>query len=866
MGVSRRGYLGAIFALFLFSGATALIYQVIWLRQLILIFGSTQFATSTILSCFMAGLALGAFVGGRMLAKSSATPLKIYGVLEIGIGLYALIVPFLFRGLTPIYGQLWDAGASENFLLLSLAKFVGIGIVLLPPTVLMGASLPVLSREVADDETRIGGKVGHLYAINTFGAVAGTFIAAFVAIPTLGVQNTIYLAALTNVVIGLVAVLIKGRSRVTDPEAAPAPQPVEGPAATHSHLTRGKVSLALVLFGISGCGALILEVAWTRVLALVLGSSVYAFALMLLAFLVGLAVGGEFFSKVLRDRPKMDPAKLLAVLLASAGILSFGTAFLFQQLPKIFTTVFFNFHPSPNGWLVVQFVFSLLVMFPTTFALGGIFPAMVQIHARRLDQVAGSVGTVYASNTIGTIAGAAAAGFYLIPTFGVMRTVLGVALVELLLGLIVALVIAAGSPRVRTLLAAPMAIAGILMVVTPPNWDTIVMNTGIYMNLFDMPDDTTWEDVISEYENINFLYAAEGVVASVFVAEQPEIDNRYLAVNGKVEASTVSDMETQVMAGHLPLLFHDEPKDVMLIGLASGITLASINSHPVESIRVVEIEREMLPAARLFSKWNNNALDDPRVEVTFNDARNVLEFSSDSYDVIVSQPSNPWMTVAANLFTEEFFELAKRRVRPGGVFCQWVQNYYLPTEDMKSIVAAFRSSFRYVMLFETISGVDNLLIGSDDPLELDWPVLGGRMSELTVAMDLKRINVENPIHVLSLFRMGPEEIDTFVADAARNTDDNARVEYSAPRSLGKDTTGDNVALLRSFRADPLRYVEPKPGSEAEANQFRINLAYTWLQRQEPDLARQEIGKIQASDDTEGIEQLLDLADKIDRQL
>lgn len=856
----RRGYVWAIFALFLFSGATALIYQVIWLRQLILIFGSTQFATSTILSCFMAGLALGAWLAGRWLARVRMTPLRIYGLLEIGIGLYALIVPVLFRALTPLYGAIWDAGASDNFLLLSLAKFVGIGAVLLTPTVLMGASLPVLAREVADDEKRIGGKVGHLYAINTFGAVLGTFLAAFVMIPGIGVQWTIWVAALANITIGVVAYVLRGTMPSGSTAAA-----AEAPPSRRFEFGPLQVRLALIFFGISGFGALVLEVAWTHVLALVLGSSVYAFALMLLAFLTGLALGGAFFSGVLRKHVGLDPAKLLGILLAAAGVLSYGTAYLFAQLPRIFTEIFFRLDPDPNGWFFVQFAFGVLVMFPTTFALGGIFPAVVQIHARRLDDVADSVGTVYASNTLGTIVGAAAAGFFLIPQLGVMRTVMAIALIELVLGLLTILFVTSRERSSgRLVWAVPIVLAGLAMVIFQPAWNVIVMNTGIYMNLFGMPEDTTWDDVIAEYENIEFLYAAEGVVASVFVAEQPELNNRYMAVNGKVEASTVSDMETQVMAAHLPLLFHEQPRDVMLIGLASGITLASIASHPVDSIRVVEIEREMIPAAELFSEWNNNVLEDERVEISINDARNELEFSSREYDVIVSQPSNPWMTVAANLFTEEFFALAKKRVREDGVFCQWVQNYYLPGDDMRSIVKAFRSSWDHVMLFETINGVDNLLVGSDRPLELDLAKLGEGMSDLKVSMDLSRVGIKHPIHVLNLFRLGPAEIDRFVEGAPRNTDDNARVEYSAPKSLGSDTTYDNIELMRSYRADVVDYLQPPLRTETEVDHLRFRLATTWASRREIDLASEELEKIRTEELADRAAQVISLAREMDR--
>ncbi len=250
----------SILLLFLLSGATSLVYEVVWLRKLILIFGSTQFATSTILSTFMAGLALGAFVAGRRITRSQIAPLKIYGLLELGIGVYALFVPFLFRALSPVYQTLWDAGMSESFVALSVAKFVGIAAVLLPPTVMMGATLPILSRQIADDPKRIGGKVGTLYAINTFGAVAGTFLAGFVLVPHLGVRQTLWVTAAINGLLGLTAMWLAGRlprpetaAAESSRDAAQAPVP-DSPALG---APRRRMPLVLLVFGLSGFGALV---------------------------------------------------------------------------------------------------------------------------------------------------------------------------------------------------------------------------------------------------------------------------------------------------------------------------------------------------------------------------------------------------------------------------------------------------------------------------------------------------------------------------------------------------------------------------------------------------------------------------------
>lgn len=832
MNADRRAPFALLFLLFLLSGATSLVYEVIWLRKLILIFGSTQFATSTVLSTFMGGLALGAFAAGRWFGRSRMRPLRLYGLLEIGIGLYALAVPFLFDSLTPIYRAVWQAGASHDFLLLSLAKFAGIAVVLLPPTVLMGASLPVLARQVADDPRRIGGKVGSLYAVNTFGAVLGVFLSGFVSIPSIGVERTVWLTASVNGLLGVSAILLAGRFPSVSSILAAAPA-AETPSATPA-----RVRLALVAFALSGFGALVLEVAWTRVLALVIGSSIYAFSLMLLAFLIGLALGSAWFSGYLRRRPATDAGILLAALLAVAGVLAYATAFVFQVLPQIYAEIFFAFDPGPNAWFLIQLILGLMVMFPATFALGGIFPTVVQIHARNLEQVASSVGTVYAANTLGTIVGAAAAGFLLIPHLGVLPTVVSVATLEILLGLVAALFVVRRPSRRQRGLAAAMALAVVLVLLVRPGWDVNLMNSGVYMNLFDLDAEEGWEKFRELFTGKNnvVLYAEEGYTASVYVAHQPEFNNRYLSVNGKIEASTSADLDTQLLCAHLPLLLHDAPRDVMVIGLASGITVGAAASHPVEALRVVEVEKAMVPAARMFAEHNNRALDDPRVTLSINDARNELEFSPETYDVIISEPSNPWMTVASNLFTEDFFRMARTRVRPGGIFSQWVQNYYLPAEDLRSIVAAFRSAFRYVMLFEASGGVDILLMGSQEPLGLDLDVLQERMDELQVRMDLGRIYVRHPLDIVSRFRLGPGEVDSLVEGAPRNTDDNARVEFSAPKTLGAYTLSANRSLIRGYLADPLDYLEPPVTDPVERDGIRLLLAERWLAVEEYDLA------------------------------
>ena len=840
----RTALRASTYALFFLSGATSLVYEVIWLRQLVLIFGSTLFATSAILSTFMAGLALGAMAGGR-LAPGPRGALRVYGVLEVAIGLYALAVPALLQSLAPVHQRLWELGASSSFVALSAAKFVGIAVVLLPPTVLMGATLPVIARLVARSEERIGGDVGRLYAVNTTGAVLGAALAGFTLIPLLGMRGSLVTTAATSVLVGVLAWVVDLRGHAPGGDRRPeAPPEVDADSAPPGEARPAGWRLAgLAIIALSGFTAMVLEVAWTRVLALVVGSSVYSFTIMLVTFLLGLAAGAAFVAWRLRSGA--HPGRMLAILLGAAGVLAWASALAFPLLPRAMAEAHFRFDLSPTAWLAVQFGLAFVVMAPATFAFGGIFPAVLQLHARDLRGVSRSVGTVYASNTAGTIAGAVLAGFVLIPAWGVRDTVLVVAAAEVALGLVAVLALVSAGRRARLLLATALGGALLLVVGVRPEWNVLLMNSGVYFNVLDFESDAGWNAFFAHSVTDNrLLYAREGLTSSVVVGEQRS-GNRFLAVNGKVDASTDEDLETQVMSGHLPLLLHPDPRDVLVIGLASGISAGAVASHPVSSVRVLEIEEAIVGAARFFEDINGGVLDDPRVSVSINDARNELEFSPRTYDVITSEPSNPWMTVASNLFTEDFFRIARRRLRPGGIFCQWLQTYCLPPQDLRSVVAAYRAVFPHVSIFRTFDGVDLLMLGSDRPLALDLAGIDARMSELRVRMSLARVGVRSAVDVLPLLVVGDREIDGLVAGVRPNTDDNARVEFSAPRALylGGDTVTINNAMLDRCGSDPLMYVESSPPGIDTQDRLRLALAAAWLEREEPARARSLLDRL-----------------------
>jgi spermidine synthase len=823
-----RGAGPLAFGLFFASGIAGLVYQVIWLRQLTLIFGATAYASSAVLSTFMGGLALGSYWAGRHADRWTTSPLRAYGALELGVTGYAAAIPWLLKLSTPLLHLVWNLGGDRHFAALGLVKFVAIAILILPATTLMGATLPVLSRLAADRPGRVGASVGTLYAVNTLGAVVGTITAAFIALPALGMRRTLLANLALNGLVALIA-WTAGRGSVGIDPRPPSADGSDGPPTV--------VSNTLVwAFAASGFGAMVLEVAWTRGMALVLGSSVYAYASMLTAFLLGLASGAGAASRYLKRERRVEP-RVAWIALAVAGVLSFAAAYAIQALPRVFAEVYFRLSPSPEGWWVVQVGIALFVMFPTTFALGWVFPLVLDAAGGGRRTIAASVGRIYAANTVGTIVGAVCGGFVLIPVLGVGATLVGVAAGQLVLAALVMVPWEARTLWTRGLAVACVALS-LLVVAVRPAWDVLMMNSGVYMNIQNVERSEGWAAFRKQVvTNNDLVYAKDGLTASVLVARQPASDNTYLAVNGKTDASSRVDLETQIVIGHFPLLFHPDARDVLIIGLASGITIGSAATHPLEHIRVVEVEAAMVGAARAFAPFNHDILNDPRVTLSINDARNELQFNPADYDVIISEPSNPWMTVASNLFTYEFFRIGRSRLRPGGVFGQWIQTYSLAPDDLKSILAGFSRVFPHVLVFEAANGVDLLALGSDRP----WPWTSrarARSSGIWVRADLARAGVLSALDVAARLQTGGEAVSSIVRGATVNTDDNGQVEFRAPKALYLDTQDANMALLRGVQEDPMAVVSSVVRSPDPPDVLRLEMVRRWLRRDQRSRASQ----------------------------
>jgi spermidine synthase len=898
----RSDFAWVILACFLLSGTSGLVYQVIWVRQLELVFGTTAFAASTVLTAFMTGLALGSYYFGRR-ADNASQPLRLYGLLEIGIGLYGLAIPHIFTLLPKLYEPIW-LQLRLSFVLMTVIRFAIAMLVLIVPTVLMGATLPVLASYYAAGGRSVGLRVGQLYSINTFGAVIGAVVGGFVLIPTLGMRATSYTAASINLILGIAALgiarLVRTQSAAaaaytaaglghtqsddefiqTNREILPSTARAKGSRAipvagrkSRFGILAGLLSrrrfvsagedvlsdrrtalIVLAAFSLSGFVALSYEVIWSRVLALIIGSSVYAFSIMLSTFLVGLAVGSTVGARLV-DRLRR-PVAVFAILELAVGLTSLGGAYLFDQLPFVFVSLYRLLAGSNIAILLLaRFAVASLVMIAPTILLGALFPLVVRIvyggaasAQPRKTGTGRTVGDVYAINTLGAIGGAFASGFILIPSLGMLGSlrlsVAGNFFLALVLFLVSRRTLSRSATPARSVSGRNPAarssarrlggagywvgiFASVLLIlftaaVAPP-WDVAVMSSGVYRYAPQVARASHQEffDYFSERGQGETAFYKEGVSATVVV--QRKGNDRVLKVNGKPDASTAGDLPTQVLIGSMPLLLRQNTDDCLVIGLGSGVTLGSVEQFALKHVTCVELEPAVIEASHYFDDVNHRPLEDPRLRLIANDGRHFIDTTDQKFDVIVSEPSNPWLTGAASLFTLEYFKRGASRLKDNGLFSQFVQIYEMAPQDVASLIATFRQAFPNAYLFRGAEG-DLMLLGSTQELNMDLAAIRSHLAEPKVAADLERIRTTRAADVVSRFYMGPLELGTLSSGAELNTDDNALIEFRAPRRVGidEDTVSRNVKELLARTASPLPYISGDYTEDPPTDRFKLS--------------------------------------------
>lgn len=787
---TRIGLSGVVALAFFLSGATGLMYEVVWVRLLGLIFGHTVHAITTVLVAFMGGLALGSYLCGRRVDRLNDL-LKVYALLEIGIGAYGLFTPWLLEAAQRAY-LVYAHTFEPSFGALTSLQFVLSTAVLLVPTSLMGATFPVLSRFVVQDGGTVGGRVGALYAWNTFGAVAGTYLVGFHLLPALGMRMTLISTALLNFAVAG-GVLLAAR-RWGHPILVRGPEP-QRVMAVERAVRPTSARVLLLGAALSGAVAMIYELAWTRALTLVIGSTTYAFSAMLLSFLIGIAAGSAWVAR--RASRAAATAGLFASLQFAAALLSLVVLAVFDRLPDVFL-LGFSLSRAPDFIVALQIVLSIAVMILPTFCLGAALPCAIHLLSD-IASVGLSVGRVYAYNTTGAIVGSFAAGFLLIPLLGVQTTLRAAIVMNLLIGLIIVLTLRL---RLRWLTWGTIAGGGVAVLLLP-SWNLAVMSSGVstYAEYYT-GGGGPWRERIED----EVIFYRDGIGATVSVHQGN--GERSLRVNGKADASTVTDMAMQLMVGHLPALLHPDPGSALVIGLGSGVTVGALTQYEIGRIDVVEIEPAVVQAVSYFAPENRNALADSRVRTIVADGRNVLATTSAQYDLIVSEPSNPWIGGIATLFTVEFFEKARAHLTADGVMAQWVHGYTMAPEDLQMIAATFRAVFPHVSLWSPMAG-DFILIGTLHPQGVNLERVRDLYTRHAgVRQDFEVSGLSSPEAISKLFVLDDDDLANLAAGALLNTDDKLPLEFSAPRNLYRDTAALNDSLLQRFKRSQSPLLSP----------------------------------------------------------
>ncbi len=753
----------AIGVCFFLSGAGSLVLEVAWTRLLRLVFGTSTLAISTILVAYMTGLGIGGFLGGR-LATSVRDGVRAYGWIELAVGAYALAVPALF-GFFPLLARAWLV--ELPFWPAALLRFAVSLALLLAPTIGMGMTLPFLTRALVRDEAAAGRGIALLYGVNTLGAVTGVFLATFALLPWLGVRGSSWFGAGLYLAVGAAALWL-ARSAPAAVERASSDSPAR---AASGGLARWNP--ALLAYGTVGFSSLVYEVTWTRALSMVIGSSIYAFACMLAAFLLGIGAG-SLAARPFADRVRR-PLPTYAGGIALLGVLSLAGLALLPALPSAFMALVRRFGGSPLLLSLSQICVSIAVMFPPALVLGALFPLLARAQSESRG-AAPAVGDVYFVNTLGSAAGAFLAGFVLLPNLGLA----GTASLAIALNLAVAAALLAQRPA---LAAGPLVLAMLVLAVgTPLRVESLAKGGYQSSRIFDESLDAgVLEGVPAE----QVLYYRDGLSATVSVHKKRGQTSLHL--NGKADASTGLDMATQVLVAQAALVFGKPPRDVLVIGWASGVSVGSAARHSLARLDAVELEPAMIEASRYFESVNGLPLAYPNLNVVLDDGRNFVETTSRKYDVIISQPSNPWLTGVANLFTREYFAAAHGALKPGGRFIAWLPLYAIDYESLRSILAALRAELPnvYALVLDR-QRADLLVLARAEPLTPDDLPLWESLPP-AVQSDLYRIGTRSTAELWSLLRLMPEDVATLVGDAAReNGDDHPFVELRTPWLLYAD--------------------------------------------------------------------------------
>lgn len=781
-------------SLFVLSGIAALIYQVVWFKQLSYFLGNTTYSQSIVLATYMGGLALGAWYWGKK-ADTFKKALLLFAILEITLSIYCFFYAPIFSFVEKNFiSTVTSNGWASDSSIVLLIKFIVSGATILFPTFLMGGTLPILVKYLSSKLDQVGKNVSVLYFINSLGAVIGTILAGFFLIQTFGLLKTTYFAASIELSVGLISLYL---SKFTlDPLKAETTETNQSPDSKLFIISQSQFKLVLRIAALSGFSAMVYEIVWLRLLIPVLSSSTYSFTLILTAFIGGITLGSyltyRYNSKI------KNPLKFVGLCQFIIVVSILITLPLYEYLPyEIWKAA-----SGPIGlpydysyYLFIQFTFVFLVIVVPTVFMGMSLPVLSRVAVSAVEHSGEITGRIFAVNTLGTVLGALIAGLFLIPTFGILTTIIIGLAINLLLSLNVYLQKDFVSTKYKIVLVSILAVCGFLFFrnVNSKSWAYPIMLSQVPRHINrSLPPDTYKKFISGIKHGDKILYYKEGIGGTIIAGiNQNQI---YLSTNGKADANSVTDLRTQVSLGLTPIILHPKAEQVFVIGFGAGTTIGYAMTHPnVKHGEVAEISAEVIEASVNFNGINEQPLKRKNLKVIKDDGVSALRLSPNKYDVIISQPSNPWSAGVGNLFTKEFFSDCKKKLNPGGYVAQWFSYYEMNDKSLKLILRTALNEFKFVSLWH-IGKSDILLLCSETPFNFDLETIQKNYD--AVATKLEKINIYTFSAFLSQqLSSSTKELTEYVGKGPINTENHPLLELWAPEAFYYNSAPSEFVVL-----------------------------------------------------------------------
>lgn len=769
-----------VIVLFL-SGVSALVYQIIWIRKFGLVFGVDVYTMATVLTAFMGGLAIGSLIFGRLVDRIN-NPLLLFMLLEFGIGLFAVIFPFTFKGLISLYIPIIQKWGLTEYSA-QLIKFIFSVIYLLIPTTLMGGTLPVIFKFFVKHLNNLGWHISTLFTINNLGAVAGCFLAGFILIKSFGLNTSLYIAASLNL-INAMAVFLVSSSRPEKISIVKTEDFSSVKTGQSNSLTKPLLNLVLWVFAIEGFTTLAFEVIWTRIfIGFSYDKTTYFSSVIVLSVIFGLSLGSITVSRLVDRRKNL--VGILAALEILIGLISMLMLILFSKI-----SLQLNLHRSVfEPWIKIigkeYLLFFLFLLIPAALT-GMVYPIVSKLYTDNIDKLGKRMGMIGFLDNIGSVLGSFMAGFIFIPFLGVVRSFTIVVVINIVLGVLLILFSNALNKRIRVIsLAITLPATFILMLNAPAKR---------YFSWWDKSKYELWSNFV---EKIPFYY--EGVDGTVTLRQYYNYIG--LNINGHNTAYTsLKDQIVNRMLGYVPYMVHPDPERALVIGFGLGFTVESLIQPKIKTVDVAEICSGVIKSGLVMNDWNNEALKNPKVHAYLEDGRELLFRTKEKYDIITSNAVHP--RLSNNIYTQDFYELCSEKMNKGGIMCQWATPNWLNEREFKAQVKAFINAFNFVQLWY-INEYTIILIGSDEKIKIDYQLISERFKDEKVKSDLLNINMTQPFEFVAQYSMGKDDLVKYCSDTPSNTDDFPLVEFSKTVNLAPDTcalrfvydTPDNYGVI-----------------------------------------------------------------------